>query len=479
MEKEKRIIEKNGRHYFYRLSEIDRKHHNLMFLLMFVLFLTGFPLRFYAEWWAPGLYTLVGGPRLAPTIHRFAGLALTGLFLLHILMIARTFLIPRIRKGGSVIKELLAMEMVPNLRDIREMVHHIMYLLYLKDSPPEYGRMTWREKLDYLALYRGIPMVALTGLLVWQGDLVTRFLPGIFLNVAHLVHSYEVTLILLSVVGFHWYNVHYSPDKFPMSHVFITGYATEDETVSAHYDEYREAMRDAGKEGQIKVAGKVNSSGLLERVGYKLFTLFLLLFFIWFTAIAVRYIFYNPSPAPLEKKPVSGFHSESSAASADKVSGCVHCHTDIPHAESNGTMEPFLNMHSSFLACETCHKKGKDLLFRWYDPVTGDIAANPSDRMFMEKRGDYRVKIASGEIREGKFVPFSVREKDGEVLANKRNHRSISKSPLGCPDCHKKDGGYLPLGALGYPDERISKIKGEEGLAVIERYRKVLEEEQK
>lgn len=479
MEKEKRIIEKNGRHYFYRLSEIDRKHHNLMFLLMFVLFLTGFPLRFYAEWWAPGLYAIAGGPKLAPTIHRYAGVALTGLFLLHILMIVRSYIVPRVRQGGSVIKDLLALEMVPNRRDMREMAHHMMYLLYLRESPPEYGRMTWREKLDYLALYRGIPVVAVTGLLVWQADLVTWFLPGIVLNIANIVHSYEVTLILLSVVGFHWYNVHYSPDKFPMSHVFITGYAQEDETVSEHYGEYREAMIEAGKWDRIKKASKMKSSGLLERVGYKLFTLALILFFFWFTAIAARYIFYNPSTPPLDKKLVSGFHSMVTPSAADKLSGCVHCHTGIPHAESNGTMEPFLNMHSSFIACETCHKRGRELLFRWYDPLTGAIGDNPSDRMFMEKSGDYKVKIASGETRDGKFIPFLVSKKEGEVMANKRNHRNLSKSPLGCTDCHKKDGGYLPLGELGYPEKRISLIKGGEGSAVIERYLKLLEEEQK
>lgn len=478
MEKEKRIIERHGRRYFYRLSEMDRKHHNLMFLLMFVLFLTGFPQRFYGEWWASRVYPLVGGARFAPTIHRFAGLALAGLFILHILSVVRNFIVrrlPRLRDGltfKKIIKELLAMEMVPNSKDAREFIHHILYLLYLKKSPPEYGRMTWREKMDYLALYRGIPFIAVTGILLWQADIAASFIPGIVLNIAHIVHSYEVTLILLSVVGFHWYNVHYSPDKFPMSHAFITGYIPEDEMVREHYDEYRDSMKEAGGGGEIRKADDIGMPCFLERVGYKLFTLLLLLFFVWFAAIAARYIFYVPSPLDVVAAKAL---FEDIPAGTDRLSGCVHCHTDVPHAESNETMEPFLNMHSSFLACETCHKKGREVVFRWYDPVSEKGVDNPSAGQFAGKRGDYGVKIACGAIENGRFIPFKVAPEEGEML-NKKNHRELSKEPLGCSDCHKKEGGYLPLGELGYPVERISEINGAERLSVIEKYRNMMEE---
>lgn len=481
METDLPIIERRGKRYFFRLSEMHRKHHNLMFLLMFLLFLTGFPQRFYGEWWAPRIYGLVGGPRWAPTIHRFAGLALAALFLLHLLTIIRDFAVnrlPGMRKDWttfkSVMREVLALEMVPNMRDIRELLHHLLYLLYIKGSPPEYGRMTWREKMDYMALYRGIPVVALTGISLWQGDLLTRFIPGVLLNVAHLVHSYEVTIILLSVVGFHWYNVHYSPDKFPMSHVFITGYIPEEEMAREHYGEYLEAVKEDGISPQTSIRNR--RSGPIEIFGYKLFTVTVLIFLVWFSAISLRFIFYSPPQSKDGSIPESAFHSGVIARSADNLSGCVRCHTDIPHADSDSVMEPFLNMHASFLACETCHLRGKDPAFRWCDTVTGKTVDNPTGIDFAGKRRPSGVKIVPGLVEAGGFAPLKARVVDGDLRLNKKGHTGLSKEPVGCNECHRREGGRLPLPELGYHVESLSLINGTDILAAIERYRKIAEE---
>lgn len=499
MDMRQRIIEKNAEKYFYRFSLQERIQHILLFSFTITLFLTGFSLRLQEEWWAPGLYNALGGPSIVPTIHRLTGIGFFTLFIFHLTTVISLFRdtrLQRLKEEGkatpaNIIKEMLSMEMVPNIQDLKDIINHILYLLYIKDSPPHYGRMTWKEKLDYLALYWGIPIVAISGLLLWQRDIATKIVPGIILNVAYLMHGYEATLALLSIAGFHWYNVHYSPEKFPMATVFLTGYLSEEEMVDEHFGEYETVMNEQGRGEELKSHHDIRPSGMIEVLLYKAFSVSLMLLVIWYTFLATRYIYYYPTPSSIgafaqtketgDSRKITtnaSFHSAAITAGRDGFSPCAGCHTEVPHAEAKEGIEPFLNMHASFIACATCHVKEEETpTFRWQDMKTGSFFDKMPPQAF-EKRGVFGAKITSGILKDGNFEPF--RGDTGKTAGDeleKRNHRNISKKPLTCTDCHKKDGGYIPFESLGYTPERMKEITGKEITPVIEGYQKILEEE--
>ena len=62
----------------------------------------------------------------------------------------------------------------------------------------------------------------------------------------------RVWLAILFLFFVHWYNVHYSPEKFPSASVWVTGYLSEEEMIHEHYDEYVRIMTEHGLQDEIK-----------------------------------------------------------------------------------------------------------------------------------------------------------------------------------------------------------------------------------
>ena len=64
-------------------------------------------------------------------------------------------------------------------------------------------------------------------LLLWANNLVLRFLPKSWLDVATSVHFYEAVLATLAIVVWHFYSVIFDPDVYPLNTAFLTGYSVK------------------------------------------------------------------------------------------------------------------------------------------------------------------------------------------------------------------------------------------------------------
>lgn len=260
MKRKPRIIEWNGKRYFYRFSLHQRLQHVVLFTCVILLSLTGFPLRYHDKSWAEPLYNAMGGHEVAPMIHRIAGSVLLVLFVYHTCYWIYLFFTRRVRPliqqhrltVGNFVRAFLSQEMVPNKKDLKDIIDLFKYVLYLTPHPPQHGRMSWKEKFDYFAPYWGIPILGPAGFMLWWRDEFSHLVPGIVFNAAYIMHTDEALLAALFIFGVHWFNVHYSPEKFPMATVFITGYLPEDDMVHEHYGEYVETMSEEGLHDLIR-----------------------------------------------------------------------------------------------------------------------------------------------------------------------------------------------------------------------------------
>lgn len=260
MAKYEKIVIKDGQKFFFRFSAHQRAQHVILFTSIIILAITGFPLRHPDEAWARPLYDFMGGTAIAPLIHRFAGVVLLMLFVYHTIYWLRTFYVNRIRPLRAARKlnpktaliAFFSMDMMPNLKDVTDFFHTWKYLLYFTNKPPQYSRMSWREKFDYFAPYWGIPVLGPAGVLLWWRDEISHYVPGIVLNAAYIMHTDEALLAVLFLFFVHWYNVHYAPEKFPAATVWLTGYLSEAEMIHEHYAEYVQVMKEEGYETEIK-----------------------------------------------------------------------------------------------------------------------------------------------------------------------------------------------------------------------------------
>jgi hypothetical protein len=111
---------------------------------------------------------------------------------------------------------------------------------------PSYERWTYWEKFDYWAMYAGVALVGISGLMLWFPNAFCLVLPGGAVNLAQVVHS-EVAL---AAGGFlfmiHAFNTHLRPNKFPVNLSWITGIVGERHLQKWRADYYRR-LQEQGK----------------------------------------------------------------------------------------------------------------------------------------------------------------------------------------------------------------------------------------
>ena len=259
MEKYPMVKIKDGKKYFYRFTLNQRIQHGILAFTVVTLVLTGMPLKFHDASWAPYLYALFGGIKFAPIIHKTNGAILMGLFFYHIfylIYVIRKYKIDAVRKERKLqkfeaLKIVLTQNLVPNLKDAFDIRDLMKYLLFLTNKRPDGDNFTWKEKFDYWAPFWGMVVIGFSGLILWNKELFSHFLPGGVLNFLLIAHSDEALLAALFLFIWHWYNVHFSISVFPMGTVFLTGYLSEELMVEEHYQYYVEVMKKAGLEHEI------------------------------------------------------------------------------------------------------------------------------------------------------------------------------------------------------------------------------------
>ena len=210
-----------------RFTGAQRLQHAFLAIVFFVLCLTGFPIKFPQAWWAPAVFDLFGGIEGAPIVHRVAGVVLLLGLALHAVLVLLDIKRSLAQKGekGLLVwgKAILALPMIPNWRDLTELIAWTKYVFFLSPHRPKYGRFSWKEKLEYLGIFWGVPLVGLTGILLWAESLSSHVIPGWLLNVAYLIHTYESFLAMAHIALIHMPGVIGRPGMSPLSSMVLNG----------------------------------------------------------------------------------------------------------------------------------------------------------------------------------------------------------------------------------------------------------------
>ena len=203
--------------YVRRFTGAQMWLHVSIVLSFLLLALTGLPLKFAAAPWAPGRMHVLGGPVVASYLHRFAAVVTFGYFAVHLAMLFRDVVFNK-EKGYFWGWR----SMTPQPKDVKELWANIKYFLYLGPRPA-LDRWAYWEKFDYLAVFWGVAMIGVSGLMLWYPDFFTKFLPGWTLNVAYIIHSDEALLATGFIFLYHFFHTHMRPESFPMDPVIFTG----------------------------------------------------------------------------------------------------------------------------------------------------------------------------------------------------------------------------------------------------------------
>ena len=243
-----------------RFNRIQRLFHLFLMVTFLIQAATGFSRLFIATAWGKKLSTVFGGYETTHLIHQWVGFSMIVGFVVHC-----TYLITRI-KWQNLGKSIFGPDsLVPRLEDARHLWQRILWFFGL-GSPPELERWAYWEKFDYWAVFWGLPLLAITGLMLMYPLLTSRIVPGSALNVAALLHRAEAILAVSYIFIVHFFIGHLRPSSFPMNEAMFSGNVTLEEAM----EEKPAWVERLKKEGKLELPN-ANHPALWYRVLYFVF----------------------------------------------------------------------------------------------------------------------------------------------------------------------------------------------------------------
>ncbi|MGQ9571205.1 MAG: formate dehydrogenase subunit gamma [Thermodesulfovibrionales bacterium] len=213
-----------------RFNIFFRIQHILMFISVIALVITAIPLwclRYPHSLALTGIIDFFGGLESIRTWHHLAGWMLAFAFAYHLLYV---FLHPEGRRDFLL--------MLPRRKDFLDLYHNILYFIGKRNEPPQFGRFSYFEKFDYWAAFWGCVIMIGTGSIMLYPQNVSCFFPenwgGKILDVALEAHFHEAILAALALFIWHMFNVHFKPERFPGSMMWLHGHISDEERQKEH-----------------------------------------------------------------------------------------------------------------------------------------------------------------------------------------------------------------------------------------------------
>lgn len=211
---------------YERFSLSLRIQHICLAVSFTLLVITGMPIRYPENSLMGSIYMALGGMPVMRFIHRAAAVVMIVAWIYHTIE-----LLWKWKKAGFT---MASWTMWPKFKDFKDFFGVIKYHLGLAPAEPAYDRFAFREKFDYFAVYWGMPIMVLSGLVLWYPVYAAQVLPSLGIPIAYIAHADEAVLAFLTIVTWHFYNTHFNPNHFPMNPVFITGKLSEEEMEREH-----------------------------------------------------------------------------------------------------------------------------------------------------------------------------------------------------------------------------------------------------
>jgi hypothetical protein len=128
-----------------------------------------------------------------------------------------------------------------------------------------------------MAVFWGIPIIGISGLMVWFPEFFTRFAPGWTLNAAYIVHSDEALLATGFIFVFHFFHTHLRPESFPLDPAIFTGRIPLERFKEERPIEYARLVADNELESRLVEAPTCDELTTARMFGFTALTLGVLL----------------------------------------------------------------------------------------------------------------------------------------------------------------------------------------------------------
>lgn len=230
-----------------RFTGLDRLTHLFLILTFMVLAFTGAAQALMHTDWGRQLLWLLGGYEQIKAVHVATGWAMSIGFVVYIVLA-----LGRVdwRHPG---KSLLGPDsLMPKVRDFKEFGQRFLWFLGLARAP-RFERWTYLEKFDFWAVFWGVPLLFITGLMLIYPVETSRLLPGWTLNVAAVLHRAEAILAVGYIVLIHLVFGHFRRSTFPLNDAMFSG-SVPMGRLEEEKPDWVARLRQEGRLGQMSMA---------------------------------------------------------------------------------------------------------------------------------------------------------------------------------------------------------------------------------
>lgn len=204
----------------YLRFDLSQRIQHLVFMISFTtLAITGLAQKYAFTPLGETTLRILGGIELARIIHHVAAITMGVVSAYHVIEVLYRIIVLR-----------TPLTMLPWFDDLKHIFQDIQYYLGLRKHPAYYGRYTYAEKMEYLAVVWGTLVMGLTGFMMWNPIATARLLPGQAIPAAKAAHGGEALLAVLAIVIWHFYHVHLRQFNKSM----FTGYLSREEMEHEH-----------------------------------------------------------------------------------------------------------------------------------------------------------------------------------------------------------------------------------------------------
>jgi cytochrome b subunit of formate dehydrogenase len=202
-----------------RFTPLQRLFHLLLMLAFLSQAASGLSRMYSQTAWGHNLGLLFGGYDAARSVHIYVGIIMICGMAVHAL-----YMLFKIKWRGFPGSLFGPDSLLPRPADIKQFFQHIGWFFGF-GQPPEFDRWGYWEKFDYWAVFWGITIIGVTGLIMAFPYVSTRYMPGWGLNVAFWIHRIEAILAMGHLFIIHFFIAHLRRHNFPMDHTMFEGSA--------------------------------------------------------------------------------------------------------------------------------------------------------------------------------------------------------------------------------------------------------------
>lgn len=204
---------------YVRFGLAQRVEHAVLLVTFTTLGLTGLVQKYAAAAISDWLIGVMGGIETTRLIHRTAAVVLLAEATFHVL--AALYRIYVLRTPVT---------MLPVVEDFKHLYQDVMFYIGRRQNKAEYGRYSYAEKVEYLAVVWGTVIMAITGFMMWNPLATARWLSGEAIPAAKAAHGGEAVLAVLAIILWHFYQVHIRH----LNKSMFTGRLTHEEMQDEH-----------------------------------------------------------------------------------------------------------------------------------------------------------------------------------------------------------------------------------------------------